>query len=288
MFNMPTLDVDAVRAFTLVADFQSFTRAAEAMDTTQAAISMKLKRLEDRLGHKLIERTPRLVRLSARGAVFLDAAREFVAAHERALAELSGAERRLTLGISDHVAGPDLPILLTRLHAYDASLQIEVRIESSRRLLDAFERGKLDAAILRREDDRRSGEVLALEPLGWFASPGFVHREGAPLRLASLAASCGIRSVATRKLDAAGIPWADVFIGGGTAAVTAAVSAGLAVGALAHRVAPLGVVEVGTALGLPALPASEIVLHSSLSDRRSREALRTVAAAFREHRPAMQ
>jgi DNA-binding transcriptional LysR family regulator len=184
MFNMPTLDVDAVRAFTLVADFQSFTRAAEAMDTTQAAISMKLKRLEDRLGHKLIERTPRLVRLSARGAVFLDAAREFVAAHERALAELSGAERRLTLGISDHVAGPDLPILLTRLHAYDASLQIEVQIESSRRLLDAFERGKLDAAILRREDDRRSGEVLALEPLGWFASPGFVHREGAPLRLA--------------------------------------------------------------------------------------------------------
>ena len=45
---MATLDVDAVRAFTLVADFQSFTRAAEAMDTTQAAISMKLKRLEDR------------------------------------------------------------------------------------------------------------------------------------------------------------------------------------------------------------------------------------------------
>jgi hypothetical protein len=59
---MTTLDVEAVQAFVLVADFQSFTRAAEALDTSQAAISMKLKRLEERLGEKLIERTPRLVR----------------------------------------------------------------------------------------------------------------------------------------------------------------------------------------------------------------------------------
>ncbi|KVE27444.1 LysR family transcriptional regulator [Burkholderia singularis] len=283
---MATLDVDAVRAFTLVADFQSFTRAAEAMDTSQAAISVKLKRLEDRLGHRLIERTPRMVRLSARGAAFLDAAREFVSAHERALAELSATTRRLVLGISDHIAGPDLPIMLARLHAYDPALIIEVQIETSRELLDAFEHGKLDAAILRREDDRRIGEVLAIEPLGWFASPVFVHRAGAPLRLASLAASCGLRGIATRALDEAGIAWTDVFIGGGTAAVTAAVSAGLAVGAFAYRVAPVGVVEVGAQLGLPELPSSEIVLHSNLSDAKSREALRTVAAAFREHRPS--
>ncbi|RKP56785.1 LysR family transcriptional regulator [Pararobbsia silviterrae] len=285
---MVMLDVDAVRAFTLVADFQSFTRAAEAMDTSQAAISVKLKRLEDRLGHKLIERTPRRVRLSARGAAFLEAAREFVAAHERAVAELTGSPRRFALGISEHVAGPDLPVLLARLHGFDPSLLIEVRIESSRQLLDAFESGALDAVIVRRDDDRRSGEVLALEPLGWFASPGFVHRAGAPVRLASMSAACGIRAMATRKLDAAGLAWTEVFIGGGVAAVAAAVSAGLAVGAFAHRVAPLGVVEVGAQLGLPALPSSEIVLHSSLSDPKSREALRTIAAAYREHRKSGQ
>jgi DNA-binding transcriptional LysR family regulator len=284
MNEMTSLDVDAVRAFTLVADFQSFTKAAEALDTSQAAISVKLKRLEDRLGHKLIERTPRLVRLSASGAAFLDAARDFIAAHERAVAELSSSSRRLVLGISDHVAGPELPALLARLYAYDPALLIEVQIESSRTLLDGFDRGLLDAAILRREDDRRDGEVLAQERLGWFAAPGFVHHKGAPLRLASLAASCGVRNIATRMLDAAGIGWTDVFIGGGTAAVTAAVSAGLAVGALAYRVAPTGTIEIGRQLGLPALPPSEIVLHSKLSDAKSREALRTLAAAFREHR----
>ncbi|MDR3464083.1 MAG: LysR family transcriptional regulator [Beijerinckiaceae bacterium] len=281
---MASLDVDAVQAFVLVADFQSFTRAAEALDTSQAAISVKLKRLEDRLGEKLIERTPRLVRLSARGAAFLGVARDFIAAHERAMAGLSSISRRFTLGIADQVAGPELPVLLARLHAYDPALLIEVQIEASRNLLDAFDRGALDAAIVRREDDRRDGEVLAQERFGWFASPGFVHREGEALRLASLAASCGVRNIATRTLDSAGVNWIEVFMGGGMTAVIAAVSAGLAVAALAQRVAPVGIVEVGERLGLPALPSSEIVLHSSLSDARSRGALRTLAAAFREHR----
>jgi hypothetical protein len=63
---MTSLDVDVVKAFVAIADLKSFTRAADALGTTQGAISVKLKRLEDRLGNKLIERTPRLVRLSAR------------------------------------------------------------------------------------------------------------------------------------------------------------------------------------------------------------------------------
>lgn len=71
---MSALDVDAVQAFVTIANLQSFTRAAEALGTTQGAISVKLKRLEDRLGHKLIERTPRMVRLSAQGALFVDLA----------------------------------------------------------------------------------------------------------------------------------------------------------------------------------------------------------------------
>lgn len=85
---MTTLDVDAVQAFVTIADLQSFTRAAETLGTTQGAISVKLKRLEERLGQRLLERTPRSVRLSAQGAVFLTPAREFLAAHDRAMAGL--------------------------------------------------------------------------------------------------------------------------------------------------------------------------------------------------------
>jgi len=283
---MPTLDVDSVQAFVAIADFQSFTRAAEALGTTQGAISVKLKRLEDRIGQRLIERTPRAVRLSAQGAVFLDGARAFLAAHERALAGLSAERRQFTLGIAAHVAGPEVPTLLARLNAHDPGLTIEVRLDNSRTLLDAFDRGELDAAIVRREDHRRDGEVLAPEHFGWFAAPQFEHRQGEPVRLAALAASCGVRDIATQALNAVGVPWMEVFVGGGSSAVTAAVSAGLAIGAFSCRLAPPGTVEVSQRFGLPALPSSEIVLHSTLTDAKSREALRTLAAAFREHRAA--
>lgn len=285
---MITLDVESVKAFVAIADFKSFTLAAEALGTTQGAISVKLKRLEDRISLKLIERTPRSVRLSAQGAVFLDGARDFLAAHERAIAGLSvGCRRRFALGIAAHVAGPELTTLLARLNAHDPGLTIEVRLDNSRGLLDAFDRGELDAAITRREDDRRDGEILGPEHFGWFAAPQFEHRQGEPVRLAALAPSCGVRDIATHALDATGIAWTEVFLGGGSSVVTAAVSAGLAIGAFSCRLAPPGTVEVSQRFGLPELPSSEIVLHSTLTDTKSREALRTLAAAFREHRGAI-
>jgi DNA-binding transcriptional LysR family regulator len=111
----PPLDLDAVQAFIRIAELDSFTRAAEAMQTTQAAVSLKLKRLEERLGRRLVERTPRSVRLSAHGAAFLEHARELLEVHDRALAAFAGSRRRLTIGISDHVAGPELPALIARM-----------------------------------------------------------------------------------------------------------------------------------------------------------------------------
>ncbi|WP_027168400.1 LysR family transcriptional regulator [Mesorhizobium sp. WSM3224] len=280
-----TLDVDAVKAFLAVAELRSFTRAAEALGSTQGAISVKLKRLEERIGEKLIERTPRLVRLSARGAVFLEPARELLAAHDRAAASLTAVRRRFRLGIATHVGGAEVPTLLARLAAHDPALTIEMRLDDSRDLLDAFDRGDLDAAIIRREDDRRDGEVLAPDHYGWYAAPDFVYRADEPLRLAASSPSCGIRNIATAALDAVGIPWAEVFLGCGSFAVAEAVSAGLAASVFSCRLAPPGTIEVSRKFGLPPLPPSQIVLLSTLSDPQSREALRTLAMAFREHRP---
>jgi DNA-binding transcriptional LysR family regulator len=285
MDRMATLDVDAVKAFLAIADFRSFTRAAETLGTTQGAISVKLKRLEDQIGQKLVERTPRQVRLSAQGAVFIEAARDFLASHDRAVAALTSARRRFALGIASHVGGPELPTLLARLNAHDPALTIEVRLDDSRDLLNAFDRGEIDAAIIRREDDRRDGEVLALEHFGWFATPDFEHRAGEPLRLAASSPTCAIRNLTTRALDEAGISWSEVFLGCGTFAVAEAVAAGLATSVFSCRLAPPGTVEVSRRFRLPALPSSEIVLLSTLSDAKSRAALRTLAAAFREHRP---
>ena len=46
----PDLDPDLLQAFLAVADHRSFTRAAHALNRTQSAVSMQIKRLEERLG----------------------------------------------------------------------------------------------------------------------------------------------------------------------------------------------------------------------------------------------
>jgi DNA-binding transcriptional LysR family regulator len=277
----PLLDLNALQAFVRIAELGSFTRAAEAMRTTQSAVSLKLKRLEDRLGHRLIERTPRSVRLSARGAAFLGHARELLEAHQRAVSAFAEARQRLTIGISDHVAGPELPALIARMNAQDPQLVIEIRIGSSSDLLQSFDRRELDTAIVRLHAERNDGEVLTEEQFGWFAASEWRHRAGEPLPLATMPEPCGVRILACQLLDEAAIPWSEVFVGGGVATVCAAVMAKLGVAALARRMLPFGAVDVGPSLGLPALPCLPIVLHSRVQDDRSRDALVALSAAFK-------
>jgi DNA-binding transcriptional LysR family regulator len=279
---MKALDIEAVQAFVLVADLNSFTRAAEALDTTQSAVSLKIKRLEDGLGRRLLDRTPRLVRLSAEGQAFLAAARNLVAAHQSAIGAFAVEHRRLIVGISHHIVGAELAGLLKRLNGSDPGLVIELHVDTSRAVLEAFDGGTFDAAIVLRHDaKRRDGDVLSEEQFGWMAAPGFTRRSGEPLRLATQAEPCSVRAMAIGALDAAGIEWTEVFVGGGIPTIGAAVSAGLAVAALARRVAPPDTVDLGPQLGLPPLPPHEVVLHSRAPDARARGVLRTLGAAFK-------
>jgi len=275
------LDLDAVQAFVRIADTGSFTRAAEAMQTTQAAISLKLRRLEARLGCRLVERTPRYVQLSAQGTAFLDRARELLDAHDRALAVFAGVRQHLAIGISDHVAGPELPALIARMNAQDPELLIEIRIGSSEDLLQSFDRRELEAVIVRLHAGRNDGELIVEEKFGWFAAAGWQHRADEPLPVATMAEPCGVRALACERLDAAGVSWTEIFVGGGVAAVVAAVMAGLGVAALAPRMLPAGAVDVGSRIGLPDLPRLPVLLHSRVKQGRGRDALAALAAAFR-------
>ena len=277
----PTLDIDSVRAFVRVADLGSFTRAAEAAQTTQSAVSLKLKRLEDRLGCRLVERTPRHVQLSSRGLDFLDHARGLLEAHDRAYAALSGSRQRLALGISDHVAGPELPDLIGRMNAQDQQVTIEIRIGSSGDLLQSYDHRELDAVIVRFDAGRGDGTMIAEEKFGWFASRSFQHQAGTAVPIATMPDPCGVRSLACHLLDDAGIAWNEVFIGGGIAAVSAAVMANLGVAALAPRILPLGAVDVGRKLGLPELPHLPVMLHSRVTDEARRNVLLALSAAYR-------
>jgi DNA-binding transcriptional LysR family regulator len=279
---MRNLDLSAVHAFVLTAELQSFTRAAEVLNTTQAAVSTKLKRLEDHLGRQLLDRTPRTVRLSAAGAANMAVARCWAARISRAGSRNAAPARRLALGISHHLVGSSLPGMLRKAADSLPGIVLELRVGLTRELMDEYDAGALDAIVLLRyAESQRGGERLALERFGWFAAPDFTFIPGTSLPLATQAPPCSLRAMATERLDFVGVKWREAFVGGGVAIIGAAVEAGIAVAVLSLRVAPTSLVNVGKRLGLPSLPARDVVLHSRAGDAELASSLRVLTAAFR-------
>jgi DNA-binding transcriptional LysR family regulator len=72
LVKMPSLR--AVKSFVAAAKYQNFTRAAEALCVTQAAISRQIRELEESLGVTLFSREGRSVELTEAGLIFYDAA----------------------------------------------------------------------------------------------------------------------------------------------------------------------------------------------------------------------
>jgi DNA-binding transcriptional LysR family regulator len=86
--NLPVLDLNLLKAFVAVADNRSFTRAAAVLNRTQSAVSMQIKRLEDRLGAELLCRTRAQVDLTAVGEGLLGDARRMLVLNDEALGRL--------------------------------------------------------------------------------------------------------------------------------------------------------------------------------------------------------
>ncbi len=103
----------SLRYLMAVAEHQSFTRAAEALYVSQPTLSQQIKQLEDLLEVQLLDRSGRIVRLTAAGEVYLQHARRALVelnAGKRAIYELHDLTRgSLRLGmtpISDYLATP--------------------------------------------------------------------------------------------------------------------------------------------------------------------------------------
>lgn len=277
------LDLESVRLFVLAAEFGSLTRAAEAAGTVQPVVSHRLKALEARLGRRLLDRTPRLVRLTAEGAAFLEHARALLAAHDAAVGcAAAGPEVRFAVGASDHALGVGIEQVLRRVRAaLPAGAVIEVRTGLSVDVRGRFDAGEFDAALVRREAGGADGEVLGADPLGWRAGEDLAALPpGAPVPLATLGPACGVRAAAVRALERAGTPWREAFVGGSCAALLAAARAGLGVAPMG-RVGSGGAADAGPALGLPPLPASEIVLLARAGSAPVASAVRALAAGVR-------
>lgn len=101
----PDLDLALVRAFVVTAGTLHFGRAAERLGTSQQALSKRIARLEDLLEVRLFEREGG-TRLTEAGERFLPAAREALAAGERAIAMVTGTGPVVRIDTWGHLYSP--------------------------------------------------------------------------------------------------------------------------------------------------------------------------------------
>ena len=87
-----SLPLNGLKAFEAAARHLSFTRAADELHVTQAAVSHQVKTLEQRLGVKLFRRLPKSLRLTDEGQALLPELRDAFERIARALNRVTSAQ----------------------------------------------------------------------------------------------------------------------------------------------------------------------------------------------------
>lgn len=258
-----TVDPELLRAFVTVVDHGSFSAAAKRLLRGQSAVSLQIKRLEEQLGTRLLDRSSRHVTLTAEGEMVLGSARQLIDLNERLLGraqepELAGLVR---LGAPEDFATSRLPRLLADFRRAHPRVALEVVCELTLELQGRFEAGELDIALLKREPQvTLGGTRVWREPLVWVG--GAVVPDGQePLPLVCSPIPCVYRARAVGALDEAGREWRVSYSCGSLAGNHAAVRAGLGVTVLPKDMVPGDLTLLdGEACGLPALADTEIAL----------------------------
>src|SRR5690242_18832714 len=103
MMRRPELEPSLLKAFVAVSETLSFTRAARALNRTQSAVSMQIKRLEDQLGVALFQRTKSHVALTAAGEGLVGYAKRILRLGDEAVGRLGDyrVEGRVRLGVME-------------------------------------------------------------------------------------------------------------------------------------------------------------------------------------------
>lgn len=181
--------LDAMRMFVRVAELESFTRAADQLAVPKATLSLTIRRLEERLGTRLLQRTTRRVQLTTDGRLCYERCLDLLADVEewqglfQQTRQLSG---RLRVDMPSRLARllviPRLPAFLSQHPALTLMLSTtDRRVDLVREGFDCVVRvGALDSSSL---VARRLGEYRQIS----CASPAYLARHGVPTTLAALA-----------------------------------------------------------------------------------------------------
>ena len=262
------LDIDQLRTFIAIAETGSFTKAAEVVNKTQSAVSMQMKRLEERIERPIFVRDGRASKLTEDGQRLLDYARRLVKLNVETVAAFSDAalSGRVRLGVPDDYADRYLPEIMARFSRAYPSVELTVICEPSVDLLERIDANEIDLAIVTNCESKRAAETFRRERLLWVTSARHsIHLEE-PLALALGRPSCAWRRAAIERLESMAKPHRVLYSSSNAGAVAAAVLAGLAVSVLPESGLRPGMRVLTANDGFPELPSCRVGLVRNAHD----------------------
>lgn len=276
---LATLDHHLLRTFVTVAEAGSLSRAGERLRLAQPTVSLQMKRLEEVLGCRLIERTPRSFVLTGEGETLLAYGRRILALCDEAVARLS--EPAMTglvrLGTPEDFATTHLSGVLSAFARQHPNVALEVTTDLTLNLVERFAAGEFDLVLVKREPLGPSeGVRVWREALVWARSasgPDPFAQTTPALPLVVSPHPCVYRRRAMRALDRAGRPWRVAYTSTSLAGAQAAVRAGLGVTVLPKDMVPADFVVVEESSGAPDLSDTEVALMRAAALTRPAERL---------------
>lgn len=276
------LPTELLKTFVAVADSGSFTLAARSVHRSQSAVSMQIKRLEEELGHPLLDRRNRSLRLTSEGETLLTYARRILSLHEEAVAAVARPDLagRVRIGASEDHAALFLPQILAHFSAEYPRVQVEMLCQPGLQLQATLSRGELDLLIRTGAENAEDGEVIHWEPVVWVTSRRHCVYESDPVPLALYNEECTFRKWALKALQTDGRNFRIAYTSPSIAGIMAAVSAGLAVAPVGLSMLRGKTRVLGAEDGFPALPTAPVTLH--LAPGRASKVVEALAGHVRE------
>lgn len=266
--NAP-LDLDQLQTFIAIANSGSFTRAAGEVHRTQSAVSMQMRRLEERIGKALFEKDGRSNRLTEEGERLLTYARRMILLNRETLAAFDDRqlEGTIRIGTPDDYADRFLPEIMARFSRSNPRVELTVVCEPTQNLVEHIRRGQLDLALVTHDDAKGQSEVVRREPLLWVSSASHATHEQEQLPMAFGRPTCIWRRAACDVLDQMGRDYRILFTSWSATVITAAVLSGLAISVLPECALRPGMRVLGEGDGFGALPDCKIGIMRGASAR---------------------
>lgn len=234
LMNDALLDPRLLRAFAAIAGHGSFTGAAAELNMTQSTISQQLARLEDAVGHGLIDRSARPVRPTPAGERLLGHARRILALQAEAanlLADPAGTQA-VRIGVAEDILTPEMAGVFAGFSEWHREVRLDVTTGLSRELARRYRNGEFDVIVIKEHKASTDCRASFAEPMAWFESASAARDWSDPVPLVAFPPGGLYRDEMFARIEREQRHWYIGFTGSSLSSVLVAVEAGMGISLL--------------------------------------------------------